>query len=644
MNAKISGARKNKNVRGLRISINTRIVLVLSLVIATTIMTIGFTSYIFARNSLNDRILHGLEAVASARESHLRAIVEQDHERVALIASRTKLRECLAAIGQKDALTPELQGQMNKILQDAKKSVPEIVEISVMDLNGDVQASTDQSMINQNFAGSVLFKTGLIKSHIDQLEQPKDKLLYRISAPMLSPDGAHKIGVIVVRIELGRVIDMLNDYSGLGQTGETVLGSRHGDLVDIVGALRDSSSNPAYRFNINQDAPKPLSLAARGKEGLIVDKDYRGHPVLAAYRNVEPVGWALVVKINEDEAFAPIRELRSYLILVGFLLILFSPFLAFAASRSVTRRIRNLQAGARRVASGELGLQIDCAGGNDELAELSSAFNDMSSRLLKDINQRKAAASALLEARVQLAQSEKMAAIGTLASGIAHELNNPLMGIGGYLYQIKDKTFGTDSADLAELALAEAQRCSRIIRDLLLFCRPSASEMEEFDCSELLKSVQARYDSVLSDHGIEYAFKLSEGNPCIYGNPTYFELVLCNLLDNAIDAVREASIKTIKVELKETIEDVILQICDSGSGISEENLSRVCEPFFTTKGPFEGTGLGLAICSGIVKGFGGTLSFESKAGSGTTVTISLPQDHWARENKQKRKVANRNVG
>jgi len=225
-----------------------------------------------------------------------------------------------------------------------------------------------------------------------------------------------------------------------------------------------------------------------------------------------------------------------------------------------------------------------------------------------------------------LIQSEKLIAIGTLAAGIAHELNQPLMVIRGYT-QILLSSYPEDPELKDTLKRIERQttRMIKIIQHLREFSRGSDGVKKPVDINEIIKNAFTLFDQQLKAHDIQVTMELAENLPFVNANFNRLEQVIVNLIVNARDALDEKGGGEIKVinRLKNPHELEIL-FSDTGIGIPAHVRQRIFEPFFTTKEAEKGTGLGLSISYGIVKEHGGDISVDSKKGKGTTFTITLP--------------------
>ncbi|WP_158949726.1 ATP-binding protein [Pseudodesulfovibrio cashew] len=224
--------------------------------------------------------------------------------------------------------------------------------------------------------------------------------------------------------------------------------------------------------------------------------------------------------------------------------------------------------------------------------------------------------------QAEMKQREKMAAIGNLAAGIAHEVRNPLSSIKGYAtYFAGLFDEDSDNRKAAMVMIAETERLNRVISELLDFSRPSEISPKEVDMAFVMDTVSRLFQQDATDLGIEVVIDVQSDLPPVKLDADRMIQALLNMGINAIQAMDAGGRLTLRVLKSDT--DLIIQVEDTGHGIAEENMATVFDPYFTTKS--QGTGLGLAVVRKIVEGHGGYVDFASSVGNGTTFTISLPQ-------------------
>jgi two-component system NtrC family sensor kinase len=227
--------------------------------------------------------------------------------------------------------------------------------------------------------------------------------------------------------------------------------------------------------------------------------------------------------------------------------------------------------------------------------------------------------------RAQLLQTEKLAAIGQLVSGVAHELNNPLTSVMGYAQLLQAADVSEDVRDDLRRVYQESQRSARIIRSLLTFARKETAEKLYIDINKVLVNTINLRSYQLKVDNVELVRQLDEHLPWTMTAPHQLQQVFLNLINNAHQAMLDYRGGGRLVVRSETNGEVIrVKVVDNGPGIPEDTLSKIFDPFFTTKEVGRGTGLGLSIAFGIVRDHGGRIWAESEVGSGTAFTVELP--------------------
>ncbi len=352
-----------------------------------------------------------------------------------------------------------------------------------------------------------------------------------------------------------------------------------------------------------------------------------------------------LAKVNESISDA----WRTTALLIVGVLILAILLLTFFA-RVVTRPIKMLVQVTDQVSHGDLDQRVDIKQ-HDEIGHLANTFNHMieSLRQSRDeiegynrtLEERiEARTQELEQAQAQLLQSEKMSAIGQLAAGVAHELNNPLGGILGYaqfaLEKMQKNT--SDKSNSPEMDKyvrylrdieTQARRCKSIVQNLLRFSRAShGTKFENVDVNKIIEDTVTFVEHQLHMHQIAIQVALDPNLPVIQGNAGQLQQVFTNLIINAMHAsTPESEIKVISrfsPAVGEFGGAVELWFVDQGTGIAPENIKKIFEPFFTTKEVGKGTGLGLSVSYGIVRSHAGEIRVDSTLGEGTTFAVILP--------------------
>lgn len=289
---------------------------------------------------------------------------------------------------------------------------------------------------------------------------------------------------------------------------------------------------------------------------------------------------------------------------------------AVITANRIVRPVVKLSNAAGAIARGELDNRVEEIG-PDEIADLAKAFNMMAASLQKSQGE-------LHETEGQLVQSAKLASLGTLSAGVAHELNQPLAIIRGLSQQLmQDKTLDADT--LEDLSIIEGQtgRMVKIVKHLRTFCRAGQAEFDIVDINQTLQDCFILIGAQLKSHNVEADLQLCEETANVMGDANELEQVFINLITNSRDAVegRENAMISIRSWIEQG--KVFLEFHDNGSGIPEDKINRIFDPFFTTKAPGKGTGLGLSISHSILKRHNANISALNKDGATFTITIPL---------------------
>jgi two-component system NtrC family sensor kinase len=300
---------------------------------------------------------------------------------------------------------------------------------------------------------------------------------------------------------------------------------------------------------------------------------------------------------------------------VGMLLAL---AVSYILADSITKPVRRLVAASQEIAGGNLSYRVDINSG-DEIGKLGEMFNRMSASLKERDEQLRA------YTEQQLFRSERLASLGRLAAGVAHEINNPLTGVltfGHLLLRKCDEHHPQREA--LETIVNETTRCKRIVRGLLHFARETELQKVDADVNEILEESLRLTENQALVHNVTIVKHLNPNLPNIMLDKGQIQQVFINILVNAVDAMPEGGTLTVTSEATADGQHMEVKFADTGCGIAREHISRVFDPFFTTKDESRGTGLGLAVSYGIVTRHNGSIEVQSQIREGSTVTVKLP--------------------
>ncbi|MBJ6801858.1 cache domain-containing protein [Geomonas propionica] len=335
---------------------------------------------------------------------------------------------------------------------------------------------------------------------------------------------------------------------------------------------------------------------------------------IVRYEYFEPWNWIVAVGSYEEEFYQEANAIKGRIlesmVVLTILISVLSVFMVLLASRVMTEPISRMIEVIRRVKQGRLDetMPVDS---EDELGELAHAFNRMT-RIIKHNK----------ELEANLAQQGKMASLGVLSSGVAHEINNPLGVILGYAAYIENKLTPEDpNYKFIHEIKRESKRCKKIVQDLLSYARTPQPVLEETDINELLEQIVDFAANHTDMHHVSVKKSFDHTLPPIMVDGDQLRQVAINLILNAGAAMQKGGELVVSTEAGGE-EWVSLKFRDNGAGISPEHMEKIFEPFFTTK--VKGTGLGLAITRQIVEQHHGKIGIESTIGAGTTVEVRLP--------------------
>jgi two-component system NtrC family sensor kinase len=335
---------------------------------------------------------------------------------------------------------------------------------------------------------------------------------------------------------------------------------------------------------------------------------------IVRYEYFKPWNWIVAAGSYEDEFYEEANAIKGRImesmVVLTILVSVGAVLLVFVASRVMTDPIDRMMRVIRKVKQGRLDERI-AVESNDELGELAVAFN----RMTQIIKHNK-------ELEANLAQQGKMASLGVLSSGVAHEINNPLGVILGYAAYIEGKLDPDDpNYRYIHEIKRESKRCKKIVQDLLSYARTPQPVLEQTDINELLGQIVDFAANHTDMHHVTVQKEFDLSLPEIMVDGDQLRQVAINLILNAGAAMQKGGRLLVSTGA-DGDGNVSLKFSDNGAGIADEHLERIFEPFFTTK--VKGTGLGLAITRQIVEQHLGKICFESEMGVGTTVEVRLP--------------------
>jgi len=432
------------------------------------------------------------------------------------------------------------------------------------------------------------------------------------------------IGFLVASFN-GELVDKILDVVPRLQNGSLLVAELNPDMKSRDGMVLYDDAN-GLRFSQVEGLPAQLGNKEYGKlweharnkpYGEFIDKD---GTLRVYYTDYLPypnqlTSWILAVRVDASELAAPFNRIRVAILMLVVIAIVISLVLANLGARNIARPIVELAQTLKIYADGNHAVRVNVVGG-DEIQQMETSFNYMADILERAERERDHAQRLML-------QGAKLASIGEMAAGIGHEINNPLNNILSLIKLIK-RSLTTDpsriAADLESLR-EETLRASEIVKGILNFARQVPPEYTHFRADAWLQETLALVAQSARTRQVGIDLE-STPDLLLLGDRVQLQQVLVNLLLNAIQASPRDS--RIKVNVQRQAQRVMIRVMDQGSGIAEQDLDRVFDPFFSTKPVGEGSGLGLSISLGIIERHGGELRIENNADTGVTATIILP--------------------
>jgi signal transduction histidine kinase len=461
----------------------------------------------------------------------------------------------------------------------------------------------------------------------------QQRFLFRISSPIEDADSGMLLGWLHREYDVKNLLDPLVYPVRFGDTGHVM-------IVDKLGAI---VSCPLLQTGSRISDHALVARVADDEEGWITAYNdghgsrrfsIIGHAPLGGVNDfLEPgAGWYMFVWQDSSEIFAPTRSLLTGVELAGLLAIGLLGVLGLYASNRIVKPIRRLRQAAAHIAGGDLNRTPDIHTG-DEIEDLAHEFDDMRVQLrqligtledkvderTRELEDTQAEKDRIVE---HLIQAEKMAAMGTMASGIGHEINNPLYAILGRAEAIRDEQDLDRCRNYGKEIIEYAKHIGEIVKDLSGYVRPGAQHDRELvDVNDKLAEALSMVEQSLLGDGVKFTRRLAPV-PGIAAKSEEIRQVFFNVIRNGVQAMDGKG--TLEVESRVDDGHVTVLIRDTGAGISKDHQRKIFDPFFTTKGPDEGEGLGLFIVQQIVKKYDGEITVDSENSTGTVFSIRFP--------------------
>lgn len=568
--------------------------IVLSLI---PLLASNMLGYIESGRIIERLIGRQLSAMASVQAKHVRDQIDRLLNGLEVLAAVNPefARAASGDAGEGGGVAAELERKLDELW--------EFDALFIEDPDGVVVAS----------AGSVGALDGLTRSRLAQgggsslevLEgrSPAGRPVFRMSVSLrpASPVSGLRLGALMGPRGLGGVLDIPPHLAG-----------------SIESFVLDASGRPLFVSHphgyVDYSVPLATAEGSADEPDLARYEDRQGQEVFGISVPIEGLGWRYRAEFPVADALGPLRLLRRVSLILGTVFGVAVVAAAWIVSGNIVAPVRNLAHAAERVGAGELSMRIE-PGMDDEIGDLGRAFD----RMTANLEEAKKREEELHSKEIRRAQ--QLATVGELASGVAHEIKNPVAGIAGGL-DLVSRRLGDDETlrpILDEMSI-QIDRIGVAVRDLLTFARPTEPKRAPANPNLIVHRALTLVQPAAEKARVELRSEQIEAPVPVRVDGELIRQALVNLIVNALQATPAEG--SVTVSLEQTEGETIFRVTDTGKGIPPEQLQDIFRPFYTTR--HAGSGLGLSISRDIAERHGGRISVESAVGRGSTFTFRVP--------------------
>lgn len=546
--------------------LNTKIAIFILEIALIPLIFIGYVLYSNQKVAINQTTLKEVDAIAQIQKNRLQDILIQKQDMVGLFVTNPFIRSYMQTFNTRT--TSSLQKSINESLLEIKSGSVKIKKIFITEPAGVVVASTDSALLGTNVSTEDYFKQGIKKQDVSFLKKDDTGATVEYLVAPLASNGK-LLGMVALVTDASDIVDLANDYTGLGNTGETLLVKDDGNGNALyLTPIRFDPNAGLVRVVSKERKNVPAIHAKNGEEGVFNNLvDYRNIPVFAATRYIGSINWGIVVKIDKIEALTPIRKLQELFLLIILSVIVLIIFLTIPISNAIAAK-------------------------EDEIDKQKNEFISLAS----------------------------------------HQLKNPITAISWNLESLLDGDKGPVSEDQKEVlkrAYESSENMAELVAGFLDITKMEHSgfviETGDVDLVQMADSVLGELAKQISDRKIIIIKKYGDNIPHLNIGSKTSRIIFQNLLTNAVRYTPENG--TVETLIEKTAAGVSISVKDNGYGIPEEAKSRIFTKLFRADNIKEkepsGTGLGLYLVKSLVDKLGGKIWFESKEGVGSTFHVNL---------------------
>ncbi|GMB08022.1 cache domain-containing protein [Thermolongibacillus altinsuensis] len=523
----------------------------------------------------------------------------------------SRMKEQIVQIGEDlNKFEHYVQNDPHFRVNDAKqwsKGLEHIIEVSpyidsatVLDRNGIVKGFYPDDLshlLNYNLSKREYFQQALRTKRAyfsDVVSADTGRYLLVISVPVLNErNEVERVVNLSMRIEQNKLFQSIFQSFRIGEHGYTFIVDRNGNVI----------SHPSKkRIGDNVAENVVVQKLLRGQSGYEEVVNTEGVEMLASYAYIPILQWGVVAQVPVSEIYKSYALFEKALWFASIAAFFILSLLTALYAHQIVHPIRRLCDVAEAVAKGEKHVRADETD-KTEIGMLAKRFNYM--------------IDSIQQSEELLRKSEKLAVVGELAAGVAHEIRNPLTSLKGFIQLLKEGERNQAYFDIIE---AELERLNEIVDEFLLLGKPNAIKKAYSHVSEMLQHVMKLLEGQALLHHVTVQCSVDEQLPPLYCDENQLKQVFINIIKNAIEAMPNGGM--LRIEAKRRLDSILICFTDEGCGIPKERLSTLGEPFYSTKE--KGTGLGLMVSFKIVEAHGGKMKIHSEEGKGTTVCLLFP--------------------
>ncbi len=592
-------------------SLVTQIIVVVLALMFVLVLAIGAITYSITKQKLEAASISMLEALASARQATLLIQIDDYLDDLQSFTQPDLAGEVIALM--------EANAWDQKIIHDdlvskMRRQVPALIHLNsaaIADLSGIIIAATTTDLEGLDISNHPNFALSQIRTIISDPYQEEGEYLIDFSLPLTDGQG-NTIAVLMFYFNGSQILAITGDYTGLGETGETVLGKREGDFIYFLTPQR---FNPELKTiqpaSTSGERARPMIHATAGQSGTTTAFDYRSILVIAAYRPISSLGWGLVVKQDQVEAFAGVAQLRTNLLIGMVIVLLVATIIIIPAANTFVQPLKILELATREVAKGDLSISVPISR-YTEVSKLAETFNDMVSNL-RDVHD-------------QLAKSNEE--LVSFAYVVSHDLKAPLRGISSlseWLESDLGDSLTPDQREQIHLLRERVQRMNALINGLLEYSRVGREHDTEIpvDVDTLLVNI---IDSISPPESIQII--VTSKMPRLQSGALHLTQVFQNLISNSVN-YHPGPQGNIEISCRDDGNYWEFAVRDDGVGIEPRHHERIFQMFQSLQisKDVNSTGIGLALVRKIVAEHGGKAWVESQGipGQGSIFRFTWPK-------------------